>query len=216
MTSLRFYFDFISPYAYIAWHKLRAEDRSVEAVPILFAALLDANGQLGPAEIPAKRNYVMKDVLRLGRQHNVEVRCPAAHPFNPLLPLRLVTAADDAEQRAVMIDAFYRAVWVERRRIDTPEGITPVLSELGLDPTEWLTRASDKTTKARLRAATEEALTQGVFGVPTVVVEDTLFWGVDSLAHLEHYLEHGESLDAEELSRWLALEAAAQRPGSKR
>lgn len=216
MTSLRFYFDFISPYAYIAWRTLRAEKRPVEPVPILFAALLDANGQLGPAEIPAKRNYVMKDVLRLSRKHGVEVRCPAAHPFNPLLALRLVTAADDAEQRASMIDAFYRAVWVERGRIDTAEGITPVLEKLDLNPSEWLARASEKTTKDALRAATEEALARGVFGVPTVAVEDALFWGVDSLEHLDYHLEHGESLDADELTRWLALEAAAQRPGSKR
>ena len=96
-SAVTYYFDYISPYAYLAWtqvHRVAApHGRAVESVPVLFAALLDANGQKGPAEIPRKRVYLFKDVIRSAHSLGEPIAPPASHPFNPLLALR-VTAAD--------------------------------------------------------------------------------------------------------------------------
>ena len=115
LSPLRFFFDYVSPYAYIAWtriHALAARfDREVEPTPILFAALLDAGGTLGPAEIPAKRAYVVKDVTRLARAHGVPCSPPPAHPFNPLFALRVSSLPMPASTRRALIDRLFMAVW---------------------------------------------------------------------------------------------------------
>ena len=113
---IRLYFDFISPYAYLAWkgvHALAAEHgRSVEAVPILFAALLDAHGTKGPAEVPAKREYVFKDALRRATMAGLTLVPPPAHPFNPLLALRAASfPADDPAGQRRLIDELFAATW---------------------------------------------------------------------------------------------------------
>ena len=98
---IRFHFDFISPYAYLAWTQIHAlaarHGRSVEPVPVLFAALLDHHGTKGPAEIPAKRRYLMFDVVRKARALGVPIGPPPAHPFDPLLALRVASVPMDAQ-----------------------------------------------------------------------------------------------------------------------
>src|SRR5580704_13383371 len=117
MKTMSFYFDFISPYAYLAWTQIHAiaSRHCCEVVPkpILFAALLDANGQKGPAEIPSKRIYTFKDVIRSAARLGVPLAAPASHPFNPLLALRVASAEIDVQRRRPLIDALFTATWVE-------------------------------------------------------------------------------------------------------
>src|SRR5262245_43625018 len=93
--SIRFFFDFISPYSYLAWTQLpqlaQRHSCTVQATPVLFAALLDAHGTKGPAEVPARRRYVMKDIARKAHAFGVPIDVPFAHPFNPLLALRIAS-----------------------------------------------------------------------------------------------------------------------------
>ena len=92
---IRWYFDVISPFAYLHWPRVRAlaQTHAVEFRPLLLAGLLDANGQKGPAEIEAKRRFTYRHVLWLARQQGVVLRFPPAHPFNPLPTLRAIVAA---------------------------------------------------------------------------------------------------------------------------
>ena len=103
-----FYFDYLSPYAYLAWtqiHGLALDlDAYVEPRPILFAALLNHHGQKGPAEIPAKRSYIMRDVLRTAAVLEEPLSPPPNHPFNPLLALRASMVEMPDEQRHALID----------------------------------------------------------------------------------------------------------------
>ena len=114
MTRVRFCFDFISPYAYIASKSVQAlaarHGRQVELVPVLFAALLDANGQKGPAEIPSKRLHTFKDAFRKAHRAGLTLVMPPSHPFNPLTALRVVGVVDDSAERARLefADAFLR------------------------------------------------------------------------------------------------------------
>ena len=219
MSALRFHFDVISPYAYLAWTQIHAlaerHGRTVEPVPVLFAALLDHHGTRGPAEIPAKRRYLMFDVVRKARALGVPVGPPLHHPFNPLLALRVASLPMPAEMQRAFIDRVYAAVWSgEALDVENRDVIAALAREVGI--ADALDQAATADAKARLRMQTERAIAEGVFGVPTVLVDGEPFWGVDSLADLEHRLVLGApTVDRDTLARWSALQPSATRPGSR-
>ena len=215
MTPLRFYFDFVSPYAYLAWTQITAlaarHAREVELVPTLFAALLDANGQLGPAEIPTKRAYIFKDVARSAHVLGVAMRPPPAHPFNPLLGLRVCSTDLAPEARVRAVDAVFRAAWADSLQITDPAVVTQVLDAAGLDGAALVASAATDEIKQRVRAQTQQALAHGVFGVPTMILDGELFWGLDSFAHLERRLQGRDPLDGIDVAAWLDMPAQSVR-----
>lgn len=212
MRQLLFHFDFISPYAYLGWtqiHALAARHRlEVLPVPTLFSALLAEGKTRGPAEIPAKRRYFFKDVFRTAHLLGVPIAMPPTHPFNPLLGLRIASLPLAPDQRDAVITALYAATWGRGQGIETPAQATAALDAAGLPGAALVARAPEA--KAELRRATDEAIAHGVFGVPTMLVEDELFWGVDSFGHLERYLEGKDPLRGKDL-RALEVPASAVR-----
>lgn len=219
-TPIRFVFDYISPYAYLASTQIRElarrHGREVVFVPVLFARLLDAHGTRGPAEITAKRNYLYRDILRIASMLGVPIAPPASHPFNPLVALRMTLAADDASIRSRLVDALYTAAWVESKRVDDVDVVTEIVRELGLDAAELGQRANGSEVKQELRAHTENAIGEGVFGVPTMLVDGEMFWGVDSLPLLDRFLEGERAAPSDVLARWQQIAPSATRPGAKR
>ncbi len=213
--TLRFYFDLISHNAYLAWtriHDLAARhDREVEPVPVLFAGLLAAHGQLGPAEIRPKAMWMLKDVVRKARRLGIPLAPPAGHPFNPLPALRACCLELEPSVRRKLIDRLFRAAWAESRNVSDPEVVAEMAASLGLDVRQVVTGLQDTTVKDRLRRQTEEAIRIGVFGVPTVVADDELFWGFDDLPHLELYLEGHDPLAGTDLAPWLEVRPLAWR-----
>jgi 2-hydroxychromene-2-carboxylate isomerase len=216
--AVTFYFDFISPYAYLAWtqiHRLAERNgRAVEPVPVLFAALLDANGQKGPAEIERKRAYIFKDVVRSAHTLGEPIAPPATHPFNPLLALRITTVDLPETGRRALIDAVFRATWAESVNVSDPERMTEVLAGAGLDGKALVDWATTPTAKDRVRANTALALDAGAFGVPTMLVDGELFWGLDSFAHVETRLRGNDPVDAALLHEWARVVPSARRPGA--
>lgn len=204
-APIRFLFDYVSPYAYLASTQIRAlakrHGRAVEPVPVLFAAMLDASGARGPGELPMRREYMFKDVLRLAKSLHVPIAPPVAHPFNPLLALRATTLVTNMDERWALVDRLFRAAWVEQRRIDD----SSVVGELAA-------RAGDA--KTELRTTTESAIAEGVFGVPTMLADGDHFWGVDSLPLLDRFLGGERAVDEAELARWRAIRPSAQRRGA--
>jgi len=194
---VRFLFDFVSPYAYLAWPRTKsiAIERGVELepVPVLFAALLDHHGQLGPAEIPAKRLHTMKHVTRLAHGDGLRLQMPPAHPFNPLLPLRIATAAPGPERHRV-VDALFEATWAESVPMWEPDAVSRFLTRRDLDGPGLVAQGQSATAKAELRSATELALANDVFGVPTILVQGELFWGYDTLPHVAALLDGTDPL----------------------
>ncbi len=171
---IAWYFDFISPFAYLHWLKVRAlmAEREVQPVPILFAAVLDAHGQKGPAEIPGKREFTYRHVLWQARREGVTLRFPPTHPFNPIAALRLSIAAGNTSEA---IDAIYDWIWAQGQAGDSIQALQPVMQRLGIAPDALAADAVKQT----LRANTDAALAAGVFGVPTLALGETLFWGND-------------------------------------
>jgi 2-hydroxychromene-2-carboxylate isomerase len=193
MPHIDFYFDFISPYAYFASRKIRAVaaryGASLTAHPVVFGALLGHHGQLGPAEIPAKRLFTFNDIVRIAAMDEVPLAGPAVHPFNPLTALRLTLAEVAGPDQWPVIDCLYTAGWGRGIDLGEPEALARALTEAGLDGPAMVAATREPAVKAALRQSTEAAIERGVFGVPTFVVGDALVWGADRLHHLELILE---------------------------
>jgi 2-hydroxychromene-2-carboxylate isomerase len=211
---VKFYFDFISPYAYIAWTQVNAlaerNERRVEPLPVLFAALLDAHGQRGPAEIPAKRTYTFRDAYRKAHRLGLPPLVPPpSHPFNPLLALRVASLPLEPAAQRRLIDALYTSTWALGIGVEDPRAVSAAATRAGLDGDALVRAAAEPEAKARLRAATEEAVRRGVFGVPTVLVDDEIFWGTDGLELVEPFLR-GEDPLPKDLA-WAERPATAAR-----
>jgi 2-hydroxychromene-2-carboxylate isomerase len=189
MKHITFYFDFISPYAWLAFDKLpevlMGHSYSVSYKPVLLGALLKHHGQLGPAEIPAKRDWTYRHVLWLAHKQGLPLKMPAAHPFNPLALLRLAVAcqAQGLPNRYVC-ETLFRHVWQDGLDAVGPARLQALINTLA--PARDV--GSDEV-KAQLKAHTGQAIALGVFGVPTFKVDDKLFWGLDSLPMLRDYLD---------------------------
>lgn len=212
-APLDWYFDFISPFAYLQWRRLRRDhaDVALNPKPLLFAAILNHVGQLGPAEIPQKRRHTYRIVLWQARQAGVPLVFPPAHPFNPLPALRLCLAAPD---RMRAIDAIFAHIWERGRQADSIEALADVARELGIeDPAAAIARDG---VKRELLGNGEEAIALGVFGVPTLRVRDELFWGNDATALALAYRDDEAALDAE-MRRVDAIPEAVRRikPGDQ-
>ncbi len=214
-APLRFFFDYVSPYAYLAWTRLPAlaerHGRAVEAVPVLFAGMLNTLGTVGPAEVPAKRFYLYKHTHRLAHDLGVPFAFPAAHPFNPLLALRVTAAVREAEARKRLVSALFSAAWAGGGGLQEPERVGACVAAVGLETPAVLAAAGTPEVKDQVRRDTEELLALGGFGVPTVIADGELFFGVDSLGHLERFLRGEDPLSPEERERLRTLPMAASR-----
>ncbi len=188
MKHITCYLDFISPYAYLAFEQLpqalMGHSYSVSYQPILFAALLKHYGQLGPAEIASKRAWTYRQVQWLAQRQGTELQLPATHPFNPLALLRLALACPvQGQPNRYVCETIFHHVW--RGGADATDATRLQALQRQLAPARDPASAA---VKAELTAHTDEAIAQGLFGVPTFLVDDKLFWGLDALPMLRDYL----------------------------
>lgn len=219
MKHITFYLDFLSPYAYLAFEMLpetlQGLSYSVDYRPLLFAGLLKHHGQLGPAEIKPKRDWTYRQVLWLGHSQGIPIELPAAHPFNPLPLLRLALACSAEGQTAdraglanrYVCETIFRHIW--RGGADAVDaGRLQALAALlapARDP-------AGEAVKSELKANTDQAIARGLFGVPTLAVDDKLFWGFDALPALRAYLEGDAWFTGGAWEKAAGLPAAVSRP----
>jgi len=192
MKHITCYLDFISPYAYLAFealpNTLRGLSYQLSYKPVLFGAMLKHHGQLGPAEIPPKRDWTYRQVLWLAHRQGVDLQMPASHPFNPLPLLRLALAcspeAEPAAPNRYVCETIFRHVWqggaeaADLARLQTLSSAMAPRRDVDGDDV-----------KTQLKRNTDEAMALGVFGVPAFTVDDKLFWGLDSLPMLRACLQ---------------------------
>lgn len=206
-TPIKFYIDPISPYAWLAIEqidKIVEAGASIECRPVLLAALLNANATKGPAEVPAKRVYVFRDVMRQAKRLQLSFRGPPSHPFNPLPALRTIQAVESGAQRLVLARELCRAAWSEGIDIADVSAVRAVVERSGLDTDAIITASATPEIKQRLRSTTQEAIDVGVFGVPTFSLSGELFWGADRIDSVIWKLQGGgidDALYAEALNR---------------
>ena len=191
MKQITFFLDFISPYAYLAFkalpQALEGLSYGVRYQPVFLGGLLKAKQQLGPAEIPMKREWVYRQSQWLAQAQGVRLDLPAAHPFNPLGLLRLAVASDpQGNPNRYVCETLFRHVWeggLDAADVQRLQALTAELAP-ARDP------SSDEV-RDQLKAHTDDAIAQGVFGVPSYAVDDKVFWGLDALPMLRDYLLGG-------------------------
>lgn len=188
MKHITFYLDFISPYAYLAFERLpvalQGLSYQVTYKPVLFAAMLNHYGQLGPAEIAPKRTWTYRQMLWLAREHGVPMQAPASHPFNPIGLLRLALACGaEGNCNRYVAETIFRHVWTTGHEAGDTQRLG-LLSEQ-LQPARL---ATCDAVKAELKSNTDAAIADGIFGVPSMQVDQDLFWGLDALPMLRQRL----------------------------
>jgi len=208
MTIADWYFDFVSPFAYLQSEQLGslAPRIAIRYKPVLFAGLLGANGQKGPAEIAAKRTFTYRFCLWQARRQGIPFRFPPQHPFNPLPLLRLAIACDSSP---AAVHRIFRFVWADGRLPDLPIEWAELAHELGVaDPGAAIAKPD---VKAELRRNTDEAIARGVFGVPTLAIGAELFWGADATAMAADFVAAGCRFADPEFARIADLPVGAAR-----
>ncbi|MCC7150620.1 MAG: DsbA family protein, partial [Rubrivivax sp.] len=207
MKTITFWFDPISPFAYLAFERLpevlQGTSHAVQYRPVLLAALLQQHANKGPAEIEPKRAWTLRHVHWLAQRHGIGLDTPAEHPFNPLPLLRLALACGPNRR---VVEAILRHVWQGGAHADAPQRLAALQAELApaRDP-------NSAAVKDELRALTATALAQGVFGVPSFELEGRLFWGLDALPMLADALHGAPWFDGPAWAR-----EGAPRPGVRR
>ncbi len=206
MRRAIWYFDFVSPFAYVCLHRLKElpADLALEYQPVLFAGLLNHWGQKGPAELATKRRYTYRWSHWWANSLGLPFRYPAAHPFNPLHHLRLAIACGS---RPEVVQKIFDAIWTTGADPADPARFAALLREFG-SKQEDLERPKIKN---QLRSNTESAVLRGVFGVPTFEVDGELFWGADSIEFLKAFLRDPATVRNEEMRRLDGLPVAAAR-----
>ncbi|MCA9640304.1 MAG: 2-hydroxychromene-2-carboxylate isomerase [Myxococcales bacterium] len=215
LGEIEFFFDFLSPYAFLAWHGVQPlaakHDRTLKPKPLLLAALLNHWGTKGPAETPAKARFVFLDCARRARSRELEFRCPVYHPFNPLLACRLATQAAAGDDQIAVIGCLWEHGWQRGGDLGDPDSLRQALSAAGLNAAELMERARSPEAKQELRNNSEEALERSVFGVPTMFLGESMYWGFDQLDLVDAELSGEPPLRLEELVERLPKGASASR-----
>lgn len=193
--AIDFFYDIGSSYSYLASTQIGAiEERTGWAVrhrPFLLGAVLKATGNATPASVAAKARWLVEDTRAWAALYGVPFEVPTRFPLITLPTQRALCAAaivgGETALRA-LTPRLFRAYWGEDRDVTSPDVLSELAREAGLDPTAILAGAAAQPAKDLLRAATDEALAKGAFGAPTFAVGDRIFWGNDRIGLLERHV----------------------------
>lgn len=192
--QVEFFFDFGSPYTYLAYHQLPkiAKARNAEIVwrPMLLGGVFQATGNHSPAEVPLKGRHVNVDLQRWAKHFGVDFAMNPHFPINTLHLMRGAVAMQmrsDAEFQQYLA-AVFDAMFGKPRNLGVPNEVGAVLQESGFDLALFLSLINEQSVKDALKKNTSEAVERGVFGAPTFFVGDQMFWGQDRLHFVEEAL----------------------------
>ena len=200
MTSpapIEFFFDFASPYGYLASLRIdalaAAHGRGVIWRPIMLGAVFKVTGMKPVLHQPLRAEYLRHDVVRFARLLGVPLTFPEVMPMNALAASRAVYWLDDQDPTAAraLAAAIYRKHWGEGRDLESPVAVAMVAAGLGHDRDAVLNGIARPESKDRLRRETDAAIARGVFGAPFFVVDGEPFWGADRLDQLDRWLVSG-------------------------
>jgi len=197
-APIEFYFDFSSPYGYLASEKIEAlaekHGRTVNWNPILLGAVFKQTGAVPLLQIPLKGDYSRRDMHRSAAFHGVrEFRVPSKFPIPSQAAARIVLwlAGRDPALATRVVHALYRAYFVDDKDISSPDVAVAVAATCGVDAAEARAAIDDPAIKDLLKRANDEAIAKGVFGSPYVVVDGEPFWGLDRFEQIERWLATG-------------------------
>lgn len=200
MTTVEFVFDFGSPNAYLAHKVIPAIERRTgarfEYVPCLLGGIFKATGNQSPmsafAGVKNKLAYDRLEMDRFVKRHGLAAfRWNPHFPVNTLAIMRGAVAAQMDGELAPYVDAMFRGMWEEGRKLDDPAVIAETLAAAGFDPARFQARIQDQAVKDRLAANTAQAVERGAFGAPTFFIGGEMWFGKERLRDIEDYLAAG-------------------------
>jgi 2-hydroxychromene-2-carboxylate isomerase len=205
-ADIDWYFDFISPFSYLQSELLHTlpPEATLRLKPVLLAGLLAHWDNKGPAEIEPKRVWTFEQCAWLAHRHGIALTLPAMHPFNPLPLLRLFIAHGGGRDA---LHRIFRYVWRDGRLPTDADGFQDLLRELGVTPA--MLEAPE--VKEELRRNGDGAIAAGVFGVPTAVVDNRCFWGLDATDMLLAWLRDDPFFQSDSFKSAQALPPGLQR-----
>ena len=180
-----FYFDFISPYSFLAHKEIRKIEQTasikIRYKPILLGGLHNLHGIKAPAFIPAKAKHMIRDCKLIAEKNNIKFKFNSYFPIRSLNLMRGVFVAEEDNYKKYYIDAIFDSVWQDGLNMNDENIIFRVLKNLNVNPKTFTLRSSSSLIKETLRKRTSEAYEKGIFGAPTFVSNDKIFWGQDRL-----------------------------------
>jgi len=194
-APVEFFYDFNSPYGYIAAHKIEAiatkHGRTVDWKPFLLGAVFKVTGAQPLPHVPMKGDYARHDFARSARFHDVTYNPPADFPFSPVAASRAVYWAKGDGKAAEMTLALYNAALGDAQDIAAPDAVVAIAAKAGFDAGALAAGLQDPAVKEELKTVTDEAIAREIFGSPFMVVEGEAFWGADRLDMVDRWLETG-------------------------
>lgn len=194
---VEFYFDFSSPYGYLASEKIEAltakYGRGVDWHPILLGVVFKQTGATPLTSVPLKGDYSRRDMARTARFHGVGFRMPSTFPIATQAPARIVLWATehDSALAAKTVHSLYRAFFVDDIDISNADAAAAVAASCGADAAAARAAVDDPAIKDALKRENEQAMAKGVFGSPFIIVDGEPFWGVDHLDQVDRWLATG-------------------------
>ena len=180
-----FYFDFISPYSFIAHKEIRKIEHTksikIRYKPILLGGLHNLHEIKAPAFIPAKAKHMIRDCKLIAEKNNIKFKFNSYFPIRTLNLMRGVFVAEEDNYKKYYIDAVFDSIWQDGLNMNDENIIFRVLKNLNVNPKTFTLRSSSSIIKETLRKRTSEAYEKGIFGAPTFVSNNKIFWGQDRL-----------------------------------
>jgi 2-hydroxychromene-2-carboxylate isomerase len=205
---MEFYFDFLSPYSYLAFQWIKKNKVLLDSLkvpvtyrPVIMSKLIHSYDTKGPAEIESKRNFLFKDCLRYSAIHGIDFNTPKSLPFNSLYALRLVLAVEK-ERRFELIDAIYNAGWAMGKEIGEEGPLLEILEQADFD-NSLMDQTTSKEIRRELKENGRRAIDNGVFGLPSFIYNEELFWGNDSTKYLELALANKDPMDKNKYNNFI-------------
>ena len=187
-APIDFYFDFSSPYGYLAANKIEPlaakYGRSVTWRPMLLGVAFKATGSGPLPSIPLKGEYAKRDFLRSARFHDVPFRLPDPFPISTVAPCRAFYSLQNEKEQVKLAKALLRAYFVDNVNISEPQNVLKIGAAIGCRPD-----VESQTVKDKTRAEVDAAIAKGVFGSPYIVVDDEPFWGMDRFDQIARWLK---------------------------
>ena len=185
IKPLEFYFDFISPYSFLA-HKQIREIENKEGIkivykPVLLGGLHNLHGIKAPAFIPAKAKHMVRDCKLIAEKNNIRFKFNSYFPIRSLNLMRGVLVAEEDNIKKYYIENIFNTIWQDGLNMNDTVVIQKILQNLNINPKTFSLRATSSLIKDLLRKKTNEAYEKGVFGAPTFVVNKKIFWGQDRI-----------------------------------
>ena len=185
IKPLDFYFDFISPYSFLAHKQIRKienkEGIKIIYKPVLLGGLHNLHGIKAPAFIPAKAKHMVRDCKLIAEKNNIRFRFNAYFPIRSLNLMRGVLVAEEDNIKKYYINNIFNTIWQDGLNMNDAIVVQKILQNLNVNPKTFSLRTASSLIKDLLRKRTNEAYEKGVFGAPTFVVNNKIFWGQDRI-----------------------------------